>query len=235
MRSPPGNASYSIEIKNTTSTKRSDEERSERQACKPDSVSRHPPRFVAERKDGHSSWPQNYSRGSCDLPTLPQPVRSDGTGPSLPRQFCFAELPGGASRIYLVLLRGEIARFTPRLPYLSMEEAGTRLCGSDPPLTRDGCYPLRLPCGVRTFLPPTPLASDHPACLSRRPLYRKSPEGGLGLTLQPLGHRLVGQPIRLFILRPRDVLNCESLKTFHEIANQDMQPLKLPIPDPIRP
>ena len=64
-----------------------------------------------------------------------------------------------SSRAYLVLLHGEIASFHLPRP---LKERGTRLCGSNPPLTRDGCYPFRCPVESGLSSRHEPLAGDHP-------------------------------------------------------------------------
>ena len=71
--------------------------------------------------------------GCATYPPCPQRIYANIKRAALaPPQFRFAKLNGGeVGRIYLVLLRGEIASFHP--PAIELWR-GTRLCGSPPQL-----------------------------------------------------------------------------------------------------
>ena len=109
-------------------------------ACKPDSV---PLRAMVIPLDPTSRL--RFMRPTHPAPTLSG--RMDRASPS---------------RVYLVLLRGEITSFHP-----FDSRRRTRLCGSYPSLTGDGCYPLRCPVesglsspaetGGATIRPPLPV------------------------------------------------------------------------------
>jgi len=121
-------------------------------ACKPDSVS-------AKAEDGHSS---------------------DATYPPCPGGFTPNRAGRSLGRAYLVLLRGEIARFTLRLcsgqacPPLQPK---TRLCGSNPPLARDGCYPFRCPMESGLSSPRLKDAGRPSGLLSKTLLYHPNRVG----------------------------------------------------------
>ena len=50
-----------------------------------------------------------------------------------------------------------------------------------------------------------------------------------GVASKPIGHRPIRESIRLFVLRPRDMLNAKTVKTLYQLADENMEPLKLRI------